>query len=103
MRPKKPILLYCADQELLSATAFALRLHPYQVTATEDSMEASLAAADRYAAFFCIVLIHAQQGDLAGRVHVSPSQSLDSTAYSSSVTCSPQAASPSETARCIMK
>ena len=68
MRPKKPILLYCADQELLSATAFTLRLHPYQVTATEDSMEASLAAADHYAAFSCIVLIHAQQGDLAGRL-----------------------------------
>jgi hypothetical protein len=68
MRPKKPILLYCADRELLSTTAFALRLHPYQVTAIEDSMEVSLVAGDRCAAFSCVVLIHAQQGDLAGRL-----------------------------------
>jgi hypothetical protein len=53
MRPKKPILLYCADRELLSTLAFSLRLHPYRVTAT---------------AFSCVVLIHAQQGDLAGRL-----------------------------------
>jgi hypothetical protein len=68
MRPKKPILLYCADRELLSTTAFTLRLHPYQVTAIEDSIEASLMAGDRSAAFACVVLIHAQQGDLAGRL-----------------------------------
>ena len=68
MRPRKSILLYCADRELLSTTAFALRLHPYQVTAIEDSMEASLVAGDRCAAFSCVVLIHAQQGDLAGRL-----------------------------------
>jgi len=68
MRPKKQILLYCADRDLLSTLAFALRLQPYRVTATEDSMEASLAAADRCAAFDCVVLIHAQQGDLAGRL-----------------------------------
>ena len=68
MRPKKSILLYCADQELLSSIAFALRLHPYQVTATENSMEASLAAGDRSTSFVCGVLIHAQQGDLAGRL-----------------------------------
>ncbi len=68
MRPKKPLLLYCADRELLSMTAFTLRLHPYQVTAIEDSMEAALVAADRCAAFACGVLIHAQQGDLAGRL-----------------------------------
>jgi hypothetical protein len=68
MRPKKPILLYCADRELLSTIAFSLRLHPYQVTATEDSIEASLAAGDRCAAFSCVVLIHGQQGDLAGRL-----------------------------------
>lgn len=68
MRPKKSILLYCADRELLSTTAFALRLHPYEVTAIEDSVEASLVAGDRCAAFFCVVLIHARQGDLAGRL-----------------------------------
>jgi len=68
MRPKKPILLYCADTELLSSLAFALRLHPYQVTATENGVEASLAASDRCAAFACGVLVHAQQGDLAGRL-----------------------------------
>jgi hypothetical protein len=68
MRPKKPILVYCADRELLSATAFALRLHPYDVTAVEDSIETSLLARDRCTPFFCAVLIHAQQGDLAGRL-----------------------------------
>lgn len=68
MRPRTPILLYCADRELLSATAFALRLYPYQVTAVEDSIEASLLARDRCAVFTCAMLIHAQQGDLAGRL-----------------------------------
>ena len=68
MRPKTPILLYCADRELLSATAFALRLHPYQVIAIDDSIEASRIARDRCAVFACAILIHAQQGDLAGRL-----------------------------------
>jgi hypothetical protein len=68
MRPKIPILLYCADRELLSTTAFALRLRPYRVMAVDDSIEASLIAHDRCAAFTCAVLIHAQQGDLAGRL-----------------------------------
>jgi hypothetical protein len=69
MRPKKPILLYCADRELLSTIAFTLRLHPYQVTAIEDSMKAaSMVASDRCAAFACGVLVHAQSGDLAGRL-----------------------------------
>jgi hypothetical protein len=68
MRPKKPILLYCPDRELLSATAFTLRLQPYQVTAVEDSIQASLLARDRCATFTCAVLIHAQQGDFAGRL-----------------------------------
>ena len=68
MRPKKSILLYCADPQLLSATAFALRLHPYQVSAFEDSIEASQIVGNRSAAFACIVLIHAKLGDLAGRL-----------------------------------
>lgn len=68
MLQKKSILLYCADRELLSTIAFALRLHPYQVTATEDNIEVSMAAVDRCMPFACVVLIHAQQGDLAGRL-----------------------------------
>lgn len=68
MRPHTPILLYCANRELLSTLAFALRLHPYRVTAVEDGIEASLLARDRCAAFTCAVLVHAQQGDLAGRL-----------------------------------
>ena len=68
MRPHTPILLYCANRELLSTLAFAQRLHPYRVTAVEDSIEASLLARDRCAAFTCAVLVHAQQGDLAGRL-----------------------------------
>lgn len=68
MRSKKSILLYCADRELLSVTAFALRLHPYQVTTVADSAQASLLASDRCAGFSCGVLIHVQQGDPAGRL-----------------------------------
>ena len=66
MRPKKPILLYCADRNLLSATAFALRLQPYDVTATDDSRSA--AAVMMSGDLVCGVLIHAKQGDLAGRL-----------------------------------
>jgi hypothetical protein len=68
MRPKKPILLYCADAELLSSTAFALRLYPYEVIAIEGCADAALLAGDSGAVFACCVLIHAQQGDLAGRL-----------------------------------
>jgi hypothetical protein len=68
MQQKKSILLYCADLELRSTIAFTLRLHPYRVTAIGDSMEAALIAADQSAAFACGVLVHAQQGDLAGRL-----------------------------------
>ena len=66
MKPKKPILLYCADRNLLSATAFALRLQPYEVTAIEDSRSA--AAVMMSGDLACGVLIHARQGDLAGRL-----------------------------------
>ena len=66
MRPKKPILLYCADRELLSTTAFALRLQPYEVTAIDDSRSA--AAVMMESDIVCGVLIHARQGDLAGRL-----------------------------------
>jgi hypothetical protein len=68
MRTKKPILLYCADRELLSVTAFALRLHPYDVAAINDGRNAAalmMASGDE---FVCGVLIHAQQGDPAGRL-----------------------------------
>jgi hypothetical protein len=68
MRPKKQVLLYCADHELLSMILFALRLHPYRIVAVSDSMEASLLGNDREAAFACGVLIHSQQGDPAGRL-----------------------------------
>lgn len=66
MRPKKPILLYCADRELLSTTAFALRLHPYEVTAIDDSRSA--AAIMMSSGLVCGILIHARQGDPAGRL-----------------------------------
>ncbi len=66
MRPKKSILLYCADRELLLATAFALRLQPYDVTAVDDSRSA--AAVMMSVDLVCGVLIHARQGDLAGRL-----------------------------------
>jgi hypothetical protein len=66
MKQKKPILLYCADRELLSSTAFALRLQPYEVTAIDDSRSA--AAVMMASDIVCGVLIHARQGDLAGRL-----------------------------------
>lgn len=68
MRPRKPILLYCADSELLSATALALRLHPYDVTAVEDSRNATALMMARGTEIVCGILIHAKQGDLAGRL-----------------------------------
>jgi hypothetical protein len=66
MKPKKPILLYCADRELLSSTALALRLQLYEVTAVDDSRNAAaiMMASD----LVCGVLIHARRGDFAGRL-----------------------------------
>jgi DNA-binding response OmpR family regulator len=68
MRPKKPILLYCADTELLSSLAFVLRLHPYEVATVHDGKDATALTTAKGAAFACGVLIHAQQGDPAGRL-----------------------------------
>jgi hypothetical protein len=66
MRPKKSILLYCADRELLSTTAFALRLQPYDVTAVDDNRSA--AAVMMASELVCGILIYARPGDLAGRL-----------------------------------
>jgi len=68
MRQKKAILLYCADRNMLAVTAFALRLQPYEVVAVYNGKEAAALAGDRDADFSCGVLIHAQQGDPAGRL-----------------------------------
>ena len=68
MRPQKPILLYCADQDLLSATAFALRLHPYDVAAVGSGRDVIRLLGGRNAAFVCCVLIHAEQADPVGRL-----------------------------------
>ena len=69
MRLKKPILLYCADLRLLSATAYALRLHPYEVSAFYNSADVmTLLAGESNVSFACVILIHAEQGDLAGRL-----------------------------------
>ena len=66
MKRKMSVLLYCADRELLSATAFALRLQPYEVTAVDDSRSAiAVMMSDD---LVCGILIHARQGDLAGRL-----------------------------------
>jgi hypothetical protein len=66
MKQKIPILLYCADRELLSATAFALRLQTYEVTAVDDSRSAT--AVMMSDELVCGILIHARQGDHAGRL-----------------------------------
>jgi hypothetical protein len=68
MRPKKTLLLYCPDRELLSTLAFVLRLHPYDVIAADDSRAAVRIGKGRDAALACGVLIHAQQADPAGRL-----------------------------------
>lgn len=68
MRQKKPILLYCSDRNLLAMTAFALRLQPYEVVAVHDGREATALAEGKDTVFACGVLIHAQQGDRAGRL-----------------------------------
>ena len=68
MRTRKPILLYCADLELLSAMAFALRLHDYDIAAVLAIQDAMDLAAGRDTAFRCGVLMHAQQADPAGRL-----------------------------------
>lgn len=67
MRPKKSIVLYCADRELLSAAAFALRLHPYEVTAVDDSRNAAALMMADSTELACGVLIHARQADSAYR------------------------------------
>lgn len=67
MKSKRPILLYCPDVHLVSATAYALRLHPYDVAAFSNTAEV-IAAIDRTPSLACIVLIHAQAGDLTGRL-----------------------------------
>jgi len=68
MRARKPILLYCADPELLWATAFALRLRDYDVAAVHAIQDAMGLAGSRDATFRCCVLMHAQQADPAGRL-----------------------------------
>lgn len=60
MKPKKPILVYCADRELLSTTAFALRLHPYDVTAVDDARNAMAVMMTESTELVCGVLIHTQ-------------------------------------------
>jgi hypothetical protein len=68
MRAKKPILLYCADQNLLAATAFAFRLHEYDVIAVHALKEALALAAGSDAALVCGVFLHARRGDPTGRL-----------------------------------
>lgn len=65
MRAKKSILVYCADRELLSASAFALRLHPYDVTAVGDARNAASLLMAGSSELACGVLIHAHRRDTA--------------------------------------
>ena len=68
MRTRRPILLYCADPDFLSATAFALRLHDYDVAAVHQAKDAIALASGKDTTLSCGVLIHARQGDPAGRL-----------------------------------
>jgi hypothetical protein len=68
MQPKIPILLYCVDQDLLAAVAFALRLRHYDVAAVHEAKDALQMAGGKDTALACGVLVHAQRGDPAGRL-----------------------------------
>jgi hypothetical protein len=68
MHVKRPILLYCPDRDMLAATAFALRLHPYDVFAVQASKDALDLVKGKDAALVCSVVIHMQQGDPSGRL-----------------------------------
>jgi hypothetical protein len=68
MRPKIPILLYCADDDLLAVTTYALRLHHYEVAAVGQMKDAINLAGKKEAALICGVLVHAHRGDPAGRL-----------------------------------
>jgi hypothetical protein len=68
MQPRIPILLYCADENLLAAITFALRLHHYDVAATPEPKDAMKLAVGKNTALTYGVLVHAQRGDPAGRL-----------------------------------
>ncbi len=68
MQPMTPILLYCADENLLAAAGLALKLRHYDVAPVCDARGAITLAGGKDNALACGVLIHAQQGDLAGRL-----------------------------------
>ncbi len=68
MQPRIPILVYCADENLLAAVSFALRLRRYDVTAVCEARRAMELAGGKDTALACGVLVHAQRGDPAGRL-----------------------------------
>jgi hypothetical protein len=68
MRPKIPILLYCGDEGLLAAIAFALRIRNYDVAAVHEAKDAIEMAGGKDTALACGVLVHAERGDPAGRL-----------------------------------
>ncbi len=68
MRPKTPILLYCADENLLASVAFALETRHYAVAAAREAKDAMKLAGGKDTALACGVLVHAQRGDPAGRL-----------------------------------
>ena len=68
MQPKIPILLYCADENLLATVSFALGLRHYDVAAVREAKDAMRLAGGKETALACGVLVHAQRGDPAGRL-----------------------------------
>lgn len=68
MQPKISILVYCGDENLLAAVAFALRLHRYDVAAVREVKCAIQLASSKDTALVCGVLVHAQRGDPSGRL-----------------------------------
>ena len=68
MRARIPILLYCADEDLLGSLSLALELRRYDVAAAREPKTAVKLAGGNSAALACGVLVHAQRGDPAGRL-----------------------------------
>ncbi len=59
MQPKIPILVYCADENLLATVAFALRLRHYDVAAVREVKCAIRLASSKNTALVCGVPVHA--------------------------------------------
>ncbi len=68
MRPKKPILLYCPRCRVVICNSFCVASPSLRGYCHRRLCGRRTARGGSDAVFACCVLIHAQQGDLAGRL-----------------------------------